>query len=86
MCPHGYHHNGSMETPALGTQEEYIYFVDSKLLVPKLSVTRANYGFHCHSHVVWSFQLKPHQYNCHYILYLICDKIRTKLVNCLCDH
>ena len=21
MCPHGYHHNGFMETPALGTQE-----------------------------------------------------------------
>ena len=24
MCPHGYHHNGFMETPALGT---YIYMV-----------------------------------------------------------
>ena len=21
MCPHGYHHNGFMEIPALGTQE-----------------------------------------------------------------
>ena len=21
MCPHGYHHNGFMATPALGTQE-----------------------------------------------------------------
>ena len=21
MCPNGYHHNGFMETPALGTQE-----------------------------------------------------------------
>ena len=21
MCPHGYHHNGFMTTPALGTQE-----------------------------------------------------------------
>ena len=21
MCPHGYHHNDFMETPALGTQE-----------------------------------------------------------------
>ena len=26
MCPHGYHHNGFMATPALGTQEvRYIY-------------------------------------------------------------
>ena len=25
MCPHGYHHNGFMETPALGTQEVRIY-------------------------------------------------------------
>ena len=26
MCPHGYHHNGCMETPALGTQEvRFIY-------------------------------------------------------------
>ena len=25
MCPHGYHHNGFMETPALGTQEVHIY-------------------------------------------------------------
>ena len=21
MCPHGYHHSGSMATPALGTQD-----------------------------------------------------------------
>ena len=25
MCPHGYHHSGSMATPALGTQDVYIY-------------------------------------------------------------
>ena len=25
MCPHGYHHNGFMETPALGTREDIIY-------------------------------------------------------------
>ena len=26
MCPHGYHHNGFMATPALGTQEvRFIY-------------------------------------------------------------
>ena len=25
MCPHGYHHNGFMVTPALGTQEVRIY-------------------------------------------------------------
>ena len=24
MCPHGYHHNGFMETPALGTQEVHL--------------------------------------------------------------
>ena len=33
MCTHGYHHNGFMETPALGTQEVryditfYVFFV-----------------------------------------------------------
>ena len=27
MCPHGYHHNGFMETPALGTQEVRLYIV-----------------------------------------------------------
>ena len=26
MCPHGYHHSGSMATPALGTRDVYIYF------------------------------------------------------------
>ena len=25
MCPHGYHHNGFMATPALGTQEVRYY-------------------------------------------------------------
>ena len=25
MCPHGYHHSGSMATPALGTRDVYIY-------------------------------------------------------------
>ena len=26
MCPHGYHHSGSMATPALGTRDvRYIY-------------------------------------------------------------
>ena len=25
MCPHGYHHNGFMATPALGTQEVHLY-------------------------------------------------------------
>ena len=25
MCPHGYHHSGSMATPALGTRDIYIY-------------------------------------------------------------
>ena len=27
MCPHGYHHNGFMETPALGTQEVRLHIV-----------------------------------------------------------
>ena len=26
-CPHGYHHNGFMETPALGTQEVRLHIV-----------------------------------------------------------
>ena len=25
MCPHGYHHSGSMATPALGSISTYIY-------------------------------------------------------------
>ena len=25
MCPHGYHHNGFMATPALGTQVVRLY-------------------------------------------------------------
>ena len=29
MCPHGYHHSGSMATPALGTRDIYIYIFDS---------------------------------------------------------
>ena len=34
MCPHGYHHNGFMETPALGTQEvRYIYIYIFYLLL-----------------------------------------------------
>ena len=27
MCPHGYHHNGFMATPALGTQEVHLHIV-----------------------------------------------------------
>ena len=27
MCPHGYHHNGFMATPALGTQEVRLHIV-----------------------------------------------------------
>ena len=27
MCPHGYHHNGFMETPALGTQDVRLHIV-----------------------------------------------------------
>ena len=34
MCPHGYHHNGFMATPALGIQEvRYIYiYIYTKIL------------------------------------------------------
>ena len=36
MCPHGYHHSGSMATPALGTRDVrdsyiYIYIYNSDL-------------------------------------------------------
>ena len=27
MCPHGYHHSGSMATPALGTQDVHLHIV-----------------------------------------------------------
>ena len=27
MCPHGYHHNGFMATPALGTQDVRLHIV-----------------------------------------------------------
>ena len=27
MCPHGYHHSGSMATPALGTQDVRLHIV-----------------------------------------------------------
>ena len=27
MCPHGYHHSGSMATPALGTRDVRIYML-----------------------------------------------------------
>ena len=27
MCPHGYHHSGSMETPALGTRDVRLHIV-----------------------------------------------------------
>ena len=27
MCPHGYHHNDFMDTPALGTQEVRVHIV-----------------------------------------------------------
>ena len=40
MCPHGYHHNGFMATPALGTQEVRkvnIYYSNSSLLSECLS-------------------------------------------------
>ena len=35
MCPHGYHHSGSMATPALGTRDVYIYiyiYIYTKIL------------------------------------------------------
>ena len=27
MCPHGYHHSGSMATPALGTRDVRLHIV-----------------------------------------------------------
>ena len=30
MCPHGYHHNGFMATPALGTQDLLYFYVHAK--------------------------------------------------------
>ena len=27
MCPHGYHHSGSMETPALGTRDVHLIYM-----------------------------------------------------------
>ena len=30
MCPHGYHHNDFMATPALGTQELYMHMLRDK--------------------------------------------------------
>ena len=40
MCPHGYHHNGSMATPALGTRDIYIYI---QLMIRNLQDTSALY-------------------------------------------
>ena len=33
MCPHGFHHNGFMATPALGTQEVRISHFNCQLLI-----------------------------------------------------
>ena len=42
MCPHGYHHNGFMATPALGTQEVlfilFIYLVTISPDAPECNV------------------------------------------------
>ena len=37
MCPHGYHHSGSMATPALGTRDVRIYIYISQDLRLSLS-------------------------------------------------
>ena len=35
MCPHGYHHNGFMATPALGTQEVRFYLIKIYIYISK---------------------------------------------------
>ena len=40
MCPHGYHHSGSMATPALGTRDIYIYI---QLMIRNFQDTSALY-------------------------------------------
>ena len=42
MCPHGYHHSGSMATPALGTRDIYIYRFPSRKLSLSLSVVASS--------------------------------------------
>ena len=36
MCPHDYHHNGFMATPALGTQEVWKYMYMYVYYAPQL--------------------------------------------------
>ena len=38
MCPHGYHHNGFMATPALGTQEVCLHIVWKDCIVKPSNV------------------------------------------------
>ena len=39
MCPHGYHHSGSMATPALGTRDvRFIYIMKRTSRVPSAGV------------------------------------------------
>ena len=42
MCPHGYHHSGSMATPALGTRDVRIH-IYIQLMVRNFQDTSALY-------------------------------------------
>ena len=44
MCPHGYHHNGFMATPALGTQDVRLHIVGKDCIVESPQFT-----FHMYS-------------------------------------
>ena len=42
MCPHGYHHSGSMATPALGTRDVRFYIYISLFYVTMYSYASAS--------------------------------------------
>ena len=54
MCPHGYHHSGSMATPALGTRDVrfiyiYIFFTPWASLFSQIHIDMTE-EFHSHIH------------------------------------
>ena len=60
MCPHGYHHSGSMATPALGTRDIYIYIYiyspTSSFSVENITYVKEGLNFMQHILIV---QLQP---------------------------
>ena len=44
MCPHGYHHSGSMATPALGTRDVRLY-----IYKPLMTRRAINSEIHLHT-------------------------------------